>query len=83
MDVDIDDVLMKRISKETGGKYFRATDTKSLKNVYKEIDKLEKTSVEVTSFKHYAELFFPFALLAIICITLEMVLRYTVFRSIT
>ena len=81
--VEIDEPLLRQIATQTGGKYFRATNNKSLEVIYAEIDKLEKTSVEVTSFKHYAELFFPFALLAIICITLEMVLRYTVFRSIT
>ena len=64
MDVDIDDVLMKRISKETGGKYFRATDTKSLKNVYKEIDKLEKTRIEINSFHQKTEEFYPYALMA-------------------
>ncbi len=48
-----------------------------------EIDKLEKTRVDITSYKHYAELFFPFALIAVICLALEMLLRYTVFKSIT
>lgn len=81
--VQIDEPLMKKIAGETGGKYFRATDNRSLDNVYKEIDKLEKTKIEISSYKHYAELFFPFAALALICLALEMLLRYTVFRSIT
>ncbi len=81
--VEIDEALLKQIAGETGGKYFRATNSNSLSYIYKEIDKLEKTKVEVNSFKHYSELFFPFALLAIISLFLEMVLRYTVFKSIT
>ena len=81
--VEIDEALLKQIAKETGGKYFRATNSSSLGYVYKEIDKMEKTKVEVNSFKHYSELFFPFALIAIVCLLLEMLLRYTVFKSIT
>ncbi len=83
MPVEIDEPLLRKIAAETGGLYFRATDNKSLTGVYNEIDKLEKTSVEISSYKRYAELFFPFAIIAIICLGLEMVLRYTVFKSIT
>jgi Ca-activated chloride channel family protein len=83
MPVQIDEPLLKKISVETGGKYYRATNNTSLATIYKDIDKLEKTKVEISSYKHYAELFFPFALLAIVCLLLEMGLRYTVFRSIT
>jgi Ca-activated chloride channel family protein len=82
-EVKIDEDLLRRIAAETGGRYYRATDTRSLKSIYQQIDTLEKTKVEVTSFKHYAELFFPFALLAIICLALEALLRWTVFRSVT
>jgi Ca-activated chloride channel family protein len=82
-EVKIDEDLLRRIAAETGGRYYRATDTRSLKSIYQQIDTLEKTQVEVTSFKHYAELFFPFALLAIICLALEALLRWTVFRSVT
>lgn len=81
--VEIDEALLKQVAAETGGKYFRATGNKSLQDVYNEIDKMEKTKVDITSYKHYAELFFPFAMLAVICLALEMLLRYTVFRSIT
>ncbi|MCB9065363.1 MAG: VWA domain-containing protein [Chitinophagales bacterium] len=83
MPVQIDEALLKKIATQTGGKYYRATSNSSLKSVYNEIDKLEKTKIEVSSYKHYAELFFPFALLAIIFLTLEGVLRYTVFKSVT
>jgi len=81
--VEIDEVLLKQMAQETGGKYFRATNSNSLSYIYKEIDKLEKTKVEVNSYKHYSELFFPFALIALISLFLEMVLRYTLFKSIT
>jgi Ca-activated chloride channel family protein len=83
MPVDIDEPLLRKMAKETNGKYFRATGNKALEDIYKDIDKLEKTKIDITSYKHYAELFFPFALLAIVCLVLEMILRYTVFKSIT
>jgi Ca-activated chloride channel family protein len=83
MPVEIDEALLKQIAGETGGKYFRATGNKSLNAIYSDIDKMEKTKVDITSYKHYAELFFPFAMIAVLCIMLEMLLRYTVFRSIT
>jgi Ca-activated chloride channel family protein len=82
-EVQIDEALLQKIAGETGGKYYRATNNATLSSIYKEIDKLEKTHVEVSSYKHYAELFFPFALLAIMVLVIEMVLRYTLFRSIT
>ena len=83
MPVEIDEPLLKQIAAETGGKYYRATGNKSMEDIYNEIDKLEKTSIEISSYKHYTELFFPFALICIVAISLEMLLRYTVFRSIT
>lgn len=83
MPVQIDEVLLKKIATETGGKYYRATSNTSLKEVYKEIDQLEKTKIEVSSYKQYAELFHPFALLAILLLVLEMALRYTLFKSVT
>lgn len=83
MPVQIDEALLKKIAEQTGGNYYRATSNKSLKDIYTEIDELEKTKIEVSSYKHYAELFFPFALLAIIFLLAEAILRYTVFRTIT
>ena len=83
MPVQIDEPLMQKIAKETGGNYYRATNNKSLENIYSQIDKLEKSKIETSSFKHYAELFFPFALIALIALALEILLRNTVFRSIT
>lgn len=81
--VQIDEELLRSIAKQTGGNYYRATGNNSLQSIYAQIDKLEKTKVEISSFRHYSELFFPFALLACICIALEALLRWTLFRSIT
>ncbi|MES2703096.1 MAG: VWA domain-containing protein [Bacteroidota bacterium] len=81
--VEIDERLMRKMAVETGGQYFRATGNRALEAVYNDIDKLEKTKVDITSYKHYAELFFPFAMLAVLLVALEMILRYSVFRTIT
>lgn len=82
-EVQIDEPLLKQIAQQTGGKYYRATGNESLRQIYKEIDQLEKVKIETSSFRQYKELFFPFALLALVCIGLEMLLRYTMLRSVT
>ncbi len=82
MPVQIDEPLMRKISLETGGKYFRATDNNSLTKVYKEIDRLEKTRIEINSFKRYAELFVPYAMLGLFLLLLEIILRNTLFKSL-
>lgn len=82
MPVQIDEELLRKIAKETGGNYFRATNTNSLRTIYNDIDKMEKTKIEISSYKRYAELFVPYALLGIISIMLEFVLRFTIFRRI-
>jgi Ca-activated chloride channel family protein len=80
--VEIDEASMKEIAKITGGKYFRATNNKKLKSIYQEIDKLEKTKIEVTEFRKYAEEYLPFALVACALLILEIILRYTIFRTL-
>ena len=79
--VNLDEKLLTQIATETGGKYFRAKDNESLKNIYTEIDKLEKSKIEVTALKRYSEKFFPLALAAALFLLLEIILRYTVFRK--
>jgi Ca-activated chloride channel homolog len=79
--VNIDEKLLTQIANETGGKYFRAKDNESLKNIYSEIDKLEKSKIEVTALKRYAEKFFPFAIAAVALLLLEMLLRFTLFKK--
>ncbi len=80
--VDIDDEGLARIAKECGGQYFRATDTKSLMRVYKQIDQLERTKKEVTKYEEYNELFPYFLAPALALLLLEMTLSLTVFRKI-
>ncbi len=79
--VEIDEELLKEIAEVTGGKYFRATNNEKLKEIYKEIDKLEKTDVEEFKFYNYEEKYRPLILLAGILILLEILLRFTIFRS--
>ncbi len=79
--VNIDEKLLNEIARETGAKYFRAKGNESLKDVYQEIDQLEKTKIDITSNRRYTEKFFPFAFAAILFIFLEQLLKYTVFRK--
>lgn len=81
-EVEIDEPLMQRISEETGGQYFRAVDMESLERVYEQIDQLEKVEIESTSIRHEQERFRPFLLAAFALIALELLLQYTVFRTI-
>lgn len=80
--VQIDEVLLKKIAKETGGNYYRATGNNKLASIYKEIDKLEKTSVEVNAYKHYAELYFWFAFTGVVALLAEIVLGLTLFKRL-
>lgn len=82
MPVQIDEALLKQISSETGGKYYRATNNTSLKSIYQEIDKLEKTKIDINAYKRYTELFFIYAFIGLVALLLEIVLRYTVFKSL-
>jgi Ca-activated chloride channel homolog len=79
--VNIDEKLLTQIANETGGKYYRAKDNESLKNIYSDIDQLEKSRIEVTALKRFNEKFFPFALAAAILFFLELLLRYTLFKK--
>ena len=81
MDVNIDEDLLRNIASTTGGKYFRATDNESLKQIYNEIDQLEKTKLDVKQFNKRTEEFFFFAMLAAIFILAEILLRLTVLRT--
>ncbi len=79
--VEIDEELLKEIADATGGKYFRATNNQKLKEIYKEINKLEKTDVEEFKFYNYEEKFRPLVLIAVMLLLLEILLRFTIFRS--
>jgi Ca-activated chloride channel family protein len=81
VEVKIDEKLLQQVAAMTDGKYFRATSNKKLREIYGEIDKLEKSKIDVTEFRKKKEEFFPFALLAFLLITLEIALRNTYFKS--
>ena len=74
LDVEIDEDLLKRISAETGGHYFRATDNTKLAEIYTEINKMEKTRTTVDSFPVYKDLYGPYAVAALIFLLLELLL---------
>jgi Ca-activated chloride channel family protein len=79
--VEIDEVLLKDISKITGGQYFRATSTTKLSEIYDEINKLEKTDIEEFKYTNYDEMFRPWVLFALGMLGLDILLRFTIFRS--
>jgi len=83
MKVEIDETLLQRISDETGGKYFRATNKKKLEDIYKEIDKLEKSKIKIKEYRKKNDEYLWWGIIAILLLTIEGILRYTVFRSIT
>ena len=80
--VDIDEPMLKQIANMTGGAYFRATDNNKLKEIYQEIDKMEKTKTDVKEFSKKNEKFTLFAALALLLLLIEIVLRTTVLRKI-
>jgi Ca-activated chloride channel homolog len=79
--VSIDEDLLKNIARQTGGQYFRATDNQSLEKIYSQIDKMEKSKVEITTFHHYSEKFYPFVFAALALILLEVILKFTFFKK--
>ncbi len=79
--VEIDEKLLKEIAEVTGGKYFRATNNKKLEAIYEEINKLEKTEIEEFKYYNYQEKYRPFVILAGLLLLMELLLRYTIFRS--
>jgi Ca-activated chloride channel family protein len=77
----IDETLLRKIAEETGGRYFRAKDKEALQNIYVQIDKMEKSKIDVTSYKRYRELFIPFVLAALGLLFLDILLRTTVLKK--
>ena len=80
--VEIDEELLKNVANKTGGLYFRATDNKKLEEIYNEINKLEKTEVEEIKYSDSQEKYRLLIIAAIGLIFVELILKYTVFRSI-
>ncbi|HMH11354.1 MAG TPA: hypothetical protein VK553_11625 [Candidatus Nitrosopolaris rasttigaisensis] len=69
------------IATETGGKYYRATNNAVLSNIYKDINGLEKSRIQSTTYTSYNEKYFPFVMLALTCLLLEVVLRFTYLKK--
>lgn len=82
MPVEIDEEMLKQVATLTGGAYFRATSNQKLKDIYQEIDKMERTKIEVTEFHRYTELFYNYVLAALGFLALEFLLSGFVFRKI-
>ena len=80
MPVEIDEALLKSIAESTGGRYFRATDNTKLSEIYSEINQMEKVRTTVDSFPVYKELFGKYAVWALVCLLLELVLRLFIRR---
>lgn len=82
MEVKIDEESLQSIADITGGQYFRATNNKKLEQIYKEIDALEKSKIEIKQYEKKTEMYLPIALLAGMLIFIEILLRFTIFRNI-
>lgn len=82
MSTSIDEEALKEIASITEGKYFRATDSRTLRNVFDEIDSLEKTKIDVNNYTRTSENFMPWILLALSAFSLQLILRYTILRRI-
>lgn len=80
--VEIDEEGLQQIAALTGGKYFRATDNNKLKQIYQEIDQLEKSKIEVKHFSKKDEQYFIFGLVGMCLLILQVLLRYTLLRKI-
>jgi Ca-activated chloride channel family protein len=82
MEVKIDEDLLTQIASITGGQYFRATSNKKLEEIYKEIDALEKSKIDVQQYNRKSEEFLPFAVLGALFLIAGLFLRTTIFRNI-
>jgi Ca-activated chloride channel homolog len=83
MPVEIDEGILQEIAQKTGGKYFRATDNDKLTQVYKEIDKLEKSKIDIKQFSRKEEKYLFPAILAFCLLLFEMAARNTIFKNLT
>jgi Ca-activated chloride channel family protein len=81
MPVEIDEQTLREIAGMTGGEYFRATDNESLENIYREIDKLEKSKIDVQEYSRKNEEYLPWAIIAVSMILIELFIKRTVLRK--
>ena len=82
MNSEFDETTLRNIAQLTGGEYFRATDNNSLRNIYQQIDQLEKTKIRVREYSKRTEHFMPFLTAALLCLLLEVLIRFFVLRTI-
>ena len=80
--VEIDETTLRNIAQKTGGEYFRATDNSVLKDIFDEIDKLEKTKLSVSHFNKKEDIFMPWALLAMVLLCIDVILKNTILKNI-
>jgi Ca-activated chloride channel family protein len=82
MKVEIDEKILTQIAQLTGGKYFRATNNKALKEIYQEIDQMEKTKMSVQEYSKKYEEYALFAMIGLAFFLMELLLRYTLLKNI-
>ena len=80
--VEIDTKMLSDIAAATDGEFYRATNNRELRKIYEEIDKLEKSKMNVKQFSKRYEAYQPYALAALILLLLEMLFRITIFRKL-
>ncbi len=80
--VEIDEAVLEKIADKTGGKYFRATDNAKLAEIYAEIDKLEKTIIDVQKFSKRKDEYFPWLLAAAVILFLEIFTRSVFLKNV-
>ncbi|MDE6339150.1 MAG: aerotolerance regulator BatA, partial [Muribaculaceae bacterium] len=82
METKIDEGALKDIASITKGKYFRATDAKMLRDIFEEINSLEKTTLDVNKIVQTEEDFMPWLIIALCALGLQLLIRYTILRRI-
>jgi Ca-activated chloride channel family protein len=80
--VDVDEKTLQKIAEMTSGQYFRATNNRSLKAIYNEIDEMEKTRIEVKAYRSYAEMFYMWAFAGLAALLLEFTLSSMILRKV-
>ena len=79
--LEFNEVLLKDVAQNTGGKYFHASDKSSLKTAYESINSLEKSKIQKVIYTTYVDKYLPFLIAGFLFIFLELCLRYTVFKK--
>lgn len=82
IDTPIDEETLKEIASKTGGEFYRVTDSNALNKVFNEIDKLEKTRMDVENYQRTVEAFMPWVIAALCCFSLVLLLRFTILNKI-